>query len=39
VLYLVQMEVRIPDGADPALVERRQAAERARSRELQRAGE
>ncbi len=38
-LYLVQMDVRIPDGADPALVERRRVEERARSQELQRSGE
>ena len=38
-LYLVTMEVRIPPDADREVVERLQAAERERARELQRGGE
>jgi muconolactone D-isomerase len=39
VLYLVNMEVRIPPEADQQTVERLKAAERARAQELQRSGE
>ena len=38
-LYLVTMEVRIPPDADRQVVERLQAEERQRAKELQRTGE
>jgi muconolactone D-isomerase len=38
-LFLVQMEVRIPHDADPEHVTRLQAEEKTRSQQLQRSGE
>jgi muconolactone D-isomerase len=37
-LFLVEMEVRIPYDANPTLVEELKAAERERAQELQRSG-
>ena len=37
-LYHVKMDVRIPHDADPAVLDRLKAEEKARAQELQRAG-
>ena len=37
-LYHVKMDVRIPHDADPAVLDRLRAEEKARAQELQRAG-
>ena len=37
-LFHVTMDVRLPPGLDPAVVERLKAAERARAQELQQTG-
>jgi muconolactone D-isomerase len=37
-LFLVEMEVCIPHNADPAMIERLKAEEKARAETLQRAG-
>jgi muconolactone D-isomerase len=37
-LYLVEMDVRIPHDADPARIERLKTEEKARAQELQRDG-
>ena len=37
-LYCVHMDVRVPPGTDPALLDRRKAEEKARSQDLQRSG-
>jgi muconolactone D-isomerase len=39
VLFLAEMEVRIPHDADPERIARLQAEEKARAQQLQRAGE
>lgn len=38
-LFLVQMDVRIPQQTDPETVEKLKAAEKARAQELQRSGQ
>ena len=37
-LYCVHMDVRVPPGTDPALLDRLKAEEKARSQDLQRSG-
>jgi muconolactone D-isomerase len=39
VLFLVEMDVRIPHDADPVTVDRLKAEERARAQQLQRSGQ
>ncbi|MFC3051995.1 muconolactone Delta-isomerase [Kordiimonas pumila] len=37
-LFMVEMEVNIPDSADPAVVQKKLADEKARAQELQKSG-